>query len=155
MADYPLLATWNDVGDSWEKVTPGGNPGYDLMVLKLTNSTIPGPKPKLFAMSSIHAREYTTAELNTRFAEHLVGNYGDDPDITWLLDYHEIHLMLQSNPDGRKHAETGISWRKNTNENYCSPTSPNRGADLNRNFEFQWGCCGGSSGSPKRRREAA
>jgi len=52
-----------------------------------------------------------------------------------------------ANPDGRKHAETGQYWRKNTNENYCSPTSNNRGADLNRNFEFQWGCCGGSSGS--------
>ncbi|MCA9959614.1 MAG: hypothetical protein KC443_11300, partial [Anaerolineales bacterium] len=39
------------------------------------------------------------------------------------------------------------SWRKNTNQNYCGPTSSSRGADLNRNFEFEWGCCGGSSGS--------
>jgi len=29
----------------------------------------------------------------------------------------------------------------------CSPTSSYRGADLNRNFGFQWGCCGGSSGN--------
>jgi hypothetical protein len=54
---------------------------------------------------------------------------------------------LQANPDGRKQAESGLLWRKNTNQNYCSPTSNNRGADLNRNFQFQWGCCGGSSGS--------
>ncbi|MGC9358680.1 MAG: M14 family zinc carboxypeptidase, partial [Anaerolineae bacterium] len=71
--------------------------------------------------------------------------YDVDPDITWLLDYHEIHLLLQANPDGRKQAEDGYSWRKNTNENYCSPTSIYRGADLNRNYPFQWGCCGGSS----------
>ncbi|MGH2545238.1 MAG: M14 family metallopeptidase [Ardenticatenaceae bacterium] len=144
-ADYPQLATWTDIGDSWEK-TQNPDLGYDLMVLKLTNSAIPGPKPAFFAMSAIHAREYTTAELNTRFAEHLVQNYGIDPDITWILDHHEVHLLLQANPDGRKKAETGLLWRKNTNNNYCSDTNQ-RGADLNRNFEFQWGCCGGSSGS--------
>ena len=147
VADYPDLATWIDIGDSWEKTDPGGEPGYDMMVLKLTNNQVAGPKPKLFNMSAVHAREYTPAELNTRFAEYLVQNYGIDADVTWLLDYHEIHLLLQANPDGRKQAETGLSWRKNTNQNYCSPTSNNRGADLNRNFEFHWGCCGGSSGS--------
>ncbi|MGD2159356.1 MAG: M14 family metallopeptidase, partial [Anaerolineales bacterium] len=146
VADYPELATWIDIGDSWEKVEPGGEPGYDMMVLRLTNSAVAGPKPKLFAMTSIHAREYTPAELNTRFAEYLVGNYGVDPDVTWLLDYHEIHLLLLSNPDGRKWAEQGYLWRKNTNNNYCADTT-SRGVDLNRNFEFQWGCCGGSSGS--------
>jgi hypothetical protein len=118
-----------------------------MMVLRLTNSAISGPKPKLFMTGALHAREYTTAELVTRFAEYLVDNYGADADATWILDHHEVHLMLHANPDGRKQAETGLSWRKNTNQNYCSPTSNYRGADLNRNFEFQWACCGGSSGS--------
>ncbi len=146
VTDYPDLATWVDIGDSWEK-TQGRDWGYDIMVLRLTQSSVPGPKPKLFIMTSVHAREYTPAELNTRFAEYLVENYNIDPDVTWLLNYHEFHLLLQANPDGRKHAEAGRSWRKNTNENYCGPTSYRRGADLNRNFSFQWGCCGGSSGS--------
>ncbi len=147
VTNYPTLATWSDVGNSWEKATSGGLPGYDMMVLKLTNSAILGPKPKIFITSAIHAREYTTAELITRLAENLVNGYGTDPDTTWILDYHEVHLMLQTNPDGRKQAETGILWRKNTNQNYCSPTSNSRGADLNRNFTYNWGCCGGSSGS--------
>ena len=140
---YPTLASWVDTGDSWEKSASLG--GYDLMVLRLTNSAIPGPKPKLFLTGAMHAREYATAELVTRFGEYLVSNHGTDGDATWILDYHEVHLMLQTNPDGRKQAEVGFSWRKNTNQNYCSPTSSNRGADLNRNFAFQWGCCGGSS----------
>jgi len=126
---YPHLASWLDIGDSWEKIMPGGEPGYDLKLLRLTNSLKAGPKPKLFVMSSIHAREYSPAELNTRFAEYLVANYGQDPDVTWLLDYHEIHLL----------------WRKNKDNNYCGDTNF-RGADLNRNFDFQWGCCQGSSG---------
>jgi hypothetical protein len=143
--EHPDLAAWIDVGDSWEKESGLG--GYDMRVLRLTNAAVPGPKPKLVVTASIHAREYTPAELVTRFAESLVEGHGIDADATWILDHHEVHLMLQANPDGRKQAETGLSWRKNTNQAYCSPTSTSRGADLNRNFEFEWGCCGGSSGS--------
>jgi PKD repeat protein len=145
VATYPNLATWTDVGDSWEKTNNPAN-GYELMVLTLTNSALPGPKPKLFIMSAVHAREYAPAELATRFAEFLLEEYDVEPDVTWLLDDHEIHLMLQANPDGRKRAETGLLWRKNTNNNFCPGTNL-RGVDLNRNFEFQWGCCGGSSGN--------
>jgi len=145
VAAHPDLATWFDVGDSWEK-TESPTAGYDLMVLRLTNSAVPGPKPILFVNFAIHAREYTTAELGTRFAEYLVDNYDVDPDVTWILDHHEVHLLLQTNPDGRKMAETGLSWRKNTDNDFCSNTN-SRGVDLNRNFEFEWGCCGGSSGN--------
>jgi hypothetical protein len=143
-ADHPDLATWTDVGDSWEKTDDPAN-GWDIQVLKLTQSAIGGPKPVFFANCSIHAREYATAPLCMRFAELLIDGYGVDADATWILDHHEVHLMLVTNPDGRKRAETGLSWRKNTNNDYCSNTN-SRGADLNRNFDFQWGCCGGSSG---------
>jgi len=140
------LATWTDAGDSWEKTAGLG--GDDLGVLVLTRSATPEPKPRLFVTAAIHAREYATAELALRFAEQLLEGYGVDPDATWLLDEHEIHLLLQTNPDGRRRAETGSPWRKNTNQGYCGATSTNRGADLNRNFTFQWSCCGGSSGDP-------
>ncbi len=81
--------------------------GYDMMVLRLTNSAITGDKPKLFITASLHAREY--ARSATRFAEHLVNGYGIDADATWILDHHEIHLMLQANPDGRKEAEVIVA----------------------------------------------
>ena len=145
-ANNPTLASWVDVGDSWLKTD--SQPGYDMGVLVLRNANVSGPKPKMFVTSSIHAREYTPAELMTRFAEDLISNYGVAADATWLLDHHEVHLMLQANPDGRKQAEAGQLWRKNVNENYCGPTSDRRGADLNRNFDFMWDCCGGSSSDP-------
>lgn len=141
---HPDLATWIDIGDSWDKSQGPPGSGYDLRVLRLTQSAVPGPKPKLYVNGGIHAREYTTAELATRFAEYLIAGYGVDADATWLLDQHEVHLLLQANPDGRKRAEAGTSWRKNTNDDACSIPSA-FGIDLNRNFEFQWGCCGGSS----------
>ncbi len=144
-AANPTLATWTDIGNSWKKDLDGS--GYDLNVLRLTNQNIAGPKPVFFMMAAIHAREYTTAEVVTRFGEYLVENYGTDPDATWLLDHHDIHLVLQSNPDGRKFAENGQLWRKNTNQSYCGSTSSSRGADLNRNYPFQWSG-GGSSTFP-------
>ncbi|WNG33557.1 peptidase M14 [Archangium violaceum] len=142
---YPNLASWNDIGDTWDKVTAGGKPGDDLRVLVLTNKARTGSKARFFLMGGIHAREYTTAELATRFAEQLVSRYGTDPDVTWLLDYSELHVVVQSNPDGRRVAETGLSKRKNTNttEGSCSTTT--YGVDLNRNSSFDWGGAGAST----------
>ena len=141
---YPHLATWTAVGESWRK--QNGSRGYDLMVLRLTNSATAGEKPVAFITSALHAREYATAELMTRFAEYLVEAYGTDADTTWLLDHHDVHLMLIANPDGRKHAEDGVAWRKNDNTDHCwqnvNPQWP--GVDLNRNFDMDWGGRGSS-----------
>lgn len=141
----PNLAQWIDVGESWQKTQGLG--GYEIGVLKLTNKAKGGDKPKLFVNSAIHAREYATAPLALDFARWLVDGYGTDPDATWILDHHEVHLMLQTNPDGRKKAETGLSWRKNTNQAYCGATSNSRGADLNRNFTFGWNSTNGQGSS--------
>ena len=143
--DHPNLASWNVIGQSWDKAKPGGPTGYDINVLVLTNKARTAPKPKFFLMAEIHAREYTTAETAARFAEYLVNNYGSNPDVTWLLDYNEVHILPMTNPDGRKFAETGIEWRKNTdNDDGC--TTPNLyGTDLNRNSSFKWGGAGSSS----------
>lgn len=144
-AAHPDLATWTDVGDSWDKTKPGGPEGYDLYELALTNQAIPGPKPRFFLMAAIHAREYTTAELAARFVEKLVADYNVDADTTWLLDHYELRVIFQANPDGRKKAEAGASWRKNTdNDDGCVTTY---GTDLNRNSTFKWGM-GGSSSKP-------
>jgi hypothetical protein len=149
-ASHPQLARWLDIGDSHDKATPGGSPGYDLNVLVLGNQSAPGPKPRFFLMGAIHAREYTTAETTTRFAEWLVDQYGVDADATWLLDHFELHVLFHSNPDGRKVAEQGYLQRKNTDRSNgnCSdpPTGSNQyGVDLNRNSTFLWGGSGSST----------
>ncbi|MDC0710357.1 M14 family metallopeptidase [Stigmatella sp. ncwal1] len=142
---YPNLAEWKDIGDTWDKVTAGGNPGDDLRVLILTNKSLPGPKPRFFLMGGIHAREYATAELATRFAEQLVTRYGTEAEATWLLDHHELHVVVQANPDGRRVAETGSSKRKNTNTSQGSCSTTTYGVDLNRNSSFDWGGAGAST----------
>jgi hypothetical protein len=125
-----------DMGDSWDKTQ--GTGGYDLKVIRITNSAIPGPKPKLYIHGSLHAREYATAELVLRFALYLIANYGKDADVTWMVDHNEFHGQVYANPDGRKYAEKGQMWRKNTNKKYCTSNTSMRGADLNRNFDNNW-----------------
>ena len=145
VSTYPQLATQIDIGDSWRK--QAGKGGYDLTVLKLTNQQIEGDKPKLFIHAAMHAREYATSPLALAFAQELLQNYANDADIQWILDRHEIHLLLHMNPDGRKQAEAGLLWRKNANEDYCGENASAQGADLNRNFSWEWGTvAGGSSG---------
>lgn len=141
----PQLARWIDIGDSWQKSRNLG--GYDLRVLKLSNGAVAGDKPKLFVNAGIHAREYTTTPLVLEFAKRLINGHGVDADLSWILDHHEVHLLLVTNPDGRKKAETGLLWRKNTNTAYCGATSNSRGADLNRNFGFGWNSTGGTGSS--------
>lgn len=141
----PDLANWIDIGDSWEKIISAGSSGYDLQTLVLTNKNIPGPKPVIYLISAIHAREFSTAELATRFAEYLVDNYDQDPEATWLLDYFEIHITPQANPDGRKIAENGVFWRKNTDNDDGCENSSLWGTDLNRNSSFKWGTIGAST----------
>ena len=82
-------------------------------------------------------------QIATRFAELLLASADIDPDIGWLLDHREIHIIAQANPDGRRQVELGAGmWRKNHNETACaagnlSGTWP--GIDLNRNSSFLWG----------------
>ncbi len=122
------------IRDSWDKVTSSGSAGYNLYLMILSNKSTAGPKPRFFLMAEVHAREYVTAETALRFAEHLLSGYGIDPDITWLLDYYEVHVLPMTNPDGRKQAETGILWRKNTDSDDGCSYSSYWGTDLNRNY---------------------
>ncbi len=147
-AAHPTLAQVIDIGPTWER-TQNASAGYQMRVMRIgntaTDATIPN-KPNMVVFSSIHAREYAPAEVNTHFAEWLLNNYGLDPEATWLVDHENFHLILQANPDGRKKAETGLSWRKNTNtvDANCGGTS---GVDLNRNFPFHWGIVPNQGGS--------
>jgi len=144
VSNYPTLVEKIDIGDSWEKTQNPAN-GWDMEVVLLTNRNNESTeKSDVFIMSSIHAREWATGELNLRLAEYLLQNYNANPDVKWLLDYNRIHLVLVTNPDGRlqDEANTNWLWRKNTNTAYCGGQQTSQGygpgADLNRNFPYHW-----------------
>lgn len=148
---HPNLARVVDIGPSWLRSRYAGS-GYRMRVLRINNVATDASltsKPNMVVFGSIHAREYTPAEVLTRFGEWLVEGYGIDSEATWLVDNFRFHLVLQANPDGRKKAESGLSWRKNV-DNLNGTCSVNAyGVDLNRNFPFRWhSAAGGSSGDP-------
>jgi carboxypeptidase T len=162
VADYPHLAEKVDIGDSWCKTHPGQcvlpTPynGHDLYVLHITNRAIAGPKPVFWFDAGIHAREVATPEVAMRFISYLLDGYNTDADAHWLVDHHDIWVMPLFNPDGYFILEKGAdgdrpySQRKNADrDDGCSLWPPREvmqfGTDLNRNFPFKWGCCGGST----------
>jgi hypothetical protein len=77
----------------------------------------------------------------------LTSKYGTDSRITNIVNTREIWIIPDVNPDGGEYdIATGAyrSWRKNRQPNAGSSAV---GTDLNRNWSWQWGCCGGSSGT--------
>ena len=143
---HPDIAVVDDIGPTWKK-TQDSTQGYEMRAMHITNfATLASDpdRPKLAVFFSIHAREYTPAEIGTRFAEWLVNNYGTDPEATWLVDHNDFHLILLANPDARKEAEQQIYQRKNLDDTYgsiglCGDDEFSQfGIDLNRNFPFHW-----------------
>ncbi|MEM1183085.1 MAG: LamG-like jellyroll fold domain-containing protein, partial [Acidobacteriota bacterium] len=166
--DHPAIVEILDYGDSHARThgghtTPGGDflPGDDLLAARVTNRAIPGTKPLFVLMACLHAREIATPELAMRMLDELTSEYGEDADITWLVDHHEVWILPLTNPDGHRHVELGAEsenggvpwrWRKNVRPGgSCSwpplDGSSTEGVDLNRNFPFQWGTASGQAGS--------
>jgi len=146
VAAHPDIAVIDDIGPTWKK-TQDSTQGYEMRAMHITNlATLPSDpdRPKFAAYFSIHAREYTPAEIGTRFSEWLVNNYGTDPEATWLVDHNDFHLIVMANPDARKEAEQQIYHRKNMDDAYgsagqCGDDEFSQfGVDLNRNFPFHW-----------------
>ncbi|PHI21304.1 hypothetical protein CEQ90_02580 [Lewinellaceae bacterium SD302] len=94
-----------------------------------------------------HAREPASGATVINFMFHLLENYGTDPQITYLIDNREIHIIPCVNPDGyvynqQTNPNGGGFWRKNRRVNSGSSC---RGVDLNRNYDTDFGGSGTSS----------
>ncbi len=140
--EYYAIAQLSTIGYSYE--------GRPLKVMRLTQRAIGGEKPIFFLMANIHGRELITNETAMIYIQYLLENYETDPDVTWLLNEHEIYVLVSANPDGHVKNEPGEPWawwRKNTNptNGTCSGSGGKYGIDLNRNSSFKWG---GASTNP-------
>ena len=163
VAAYPGLAEKVDIGDSWCKTHPGActlpepNNGYEIYALRITNRSIPGPKPVFWFNAGLHAREIVPPEVGIRYINTLLDGYASDADARWLVDWHDVWVVVIHNPDGHHIVEAGnppYLHRKNGDrDDGCTtwpPSSSNHfGVDLNRNFPYKWNYCTGcSSGAP-------
>lgn len=140
-AAYPDLVSSQVIGQSYE--------GRDIVAVKVSaNVAVDEDEPEVLFTHNQHAREHLTVEMALYTLTELTSQYGTDAEITGLLDSREIWLIPSANPDGKVYdQESGAfqMWRKNRQPNEGSSAV---GTDLNRNWDYEWGCCGGSSGSP-------
>jgi carboxypeptidase T len=159
VAAYPTLAEKVDIGDSWCKTHPGQciQPnfwnGFDLWVMRITNRNIPGPKPVFWFDAGIHSREIATPEVAMNYIAWLLDNYNTNADARWVVDHNDIWVMPMLNPDGHHMNEsngegTPTMHRRNADRDDGCVVYDMFGTDINRNFYFKWGCCGGSSSDP-------
>ncbi|MBG0817274.1 zinc carboxypeptidase [Planomonospora sp. ID82291] len=141
VADHPTIARKISYGTSYE--------GRDLMAVKISdNVATDEDEPEVLFTHHQHAREHLTVEMALYIMNTLTDGYGSDGRITGLVNGREIWIMPDLNPDGGEYdIATGSyrSWRKNRQPNAGSSSV---GTDMNRNWAYRWGCCGGSSTSP-------
>ena len=138
---YPGIVSRFSVGLSYE--------GRELWAVKISdNAGVDEDEPEVLFIGQHHAREHITVEMTLYILHLLTDNYGTDQQITDLVNTREIYIIFTTNPDGSEYdIATGTyrSWRKNRQPNVGSSYI---GTDLNRNYGYKWGCCGGSSGFP-------
>ena len=141
VADHPALASSRVIGQSYQ--------GRDIVALKISDDVgTDENEPEILFDAHLHAREHLTVEMALYLANLFTDSYGSDARITGIVNSREIWIVPDLNPDGGEYdIATGSyrSWRKNRQPNSGSSAI---GTDVNRNFGYRWGCCGGSSGTP-------
>ncbi|MGH3712252.1 MAG: M14 family zinc carboxypeptidase [Micromonosporaceae bacterium] len=123
--------------------------GRDIMAVKISdNVAVDEAEPEVLFTHNQHAREHLTVEMAVYLLKELTSKYATDSRVKGLVDSREIWILPSLNPDGAEYdVATGSyrMWRKNRQPNSGSSYV---GTDTNRNWDYKWGCCGGSSGSP-------
>ncbi|GGY91027.1 M14 family metallopeptidase [Streptomyces poonensis] len=141
IATYPNIMSKRVIGKSYQ--------GRDIVAIKISDNVgTDESEPEVMFTHHQHAREHLTVEMALYLIRELGAGYGSDSRVTGMVNNREIWIIPDLNPDGGEYdiaSGSYRSWRKNRQPNSGSSYV---GTDLNRNWGYRWGCCGGSSGSP-------
>lgn len=123
---YPHIASLYSIGKSVQ--------GRELWVMRITNDPdAVGPgKPKFKYVGNMHGDETVSRQVLVYLIEYLLIRYGEDAQVTELVNKTDIHIMPSMNPDGFEKSEEGDcggdhGGRENANN-----------FDLNRSFPDQF-----------------
>jgi len=94
---YPEMTTIEDIGRSEE--------GRPILAVTLNNPKT-GPalsKPGIYVDGNIHGNEIQGGEICLYLLDYLLGHYGQNKDVTGLLDRNCFYVVPVVNVDGRHH----------------------------------------------------
>ena len=139
--DFPDIVSVFSIGQSYQ--------GRDIWVAKISDNVgTDEAEPEVLIDALHHAREHMTTEQALAVLQWLTRDYATDATVQRLVDSRETFIIFALNPDGLSYDLTGSpfrAWRKKRQPNAGTSAI---GTDLNRNYDYRFGCCGGSSGSP-------
>jgi len=159
-ANNPDICKLMDIGNSQGKeyfeASYGNYEDYqhDIWAIKLSdNVNVNEDEPAVYYFGAHHAREPISTEVAFYVLNHLVDNYGTDPEITENVNNTEIWFVPIVNPDGHEVVldQINTDWRKNIRDNDGNGSFTNGGwdhpdgVDPNRNYGWNWGTAGTSS----------
>lgn len=149
VAAHPGIAQKFSIGRSYQ--------GRQVWAFKISDNVGSDEnEPEVLFISQMHAREWLSLEQNLRNIELLTSNYRASPGtqleqrVKNIVDGLEIWIIPMLNPDGAEYdianPSSGFRNQRKNRQHVGDGVQP--GIDLNRNFAFNWACCGGSSGKP-------
>jgi len=124
---------------------------HDVWAIKLSdNVNEDEDEPAVYYFGAHHAREPISTETTFYVLNHLVDNYGTDPEVTENVNNTEIWFVPMVNPDGHEVVlnQINLDWRKNIRDNDGNGSVTNGGwdypdgVDPNRNYGWNWGTSG-------------
>lgn len=138
---HPGLVRISSIGRSHE--------GRELWIAKVSDNVgTDESEPEVLLDGGHHGREHLSVEMALATLKHLTARYASDTAVKRRVDGTETWILFNLNPDGTTYDGGGSTyrdWRKNRQP---TPGTSAIGTDLNRNYGWKWGCCGGSSSSP-------
>ncbi len=136
----PNIARLVNLGPTYE--------GRQVFALKITKDPAinDSSKPEVLITGCHHAREWISVEPPLFFAKQLVNGYGSNDSMRYLVDNLQIWIVPIVNPDGLTYSQGQENdrtddvrlWRKNRRPISVDGCGSGVGADLNRNYDFQW-----------------
>ena len=95
---YPQLVRVSSIGKSHE--------GREIWVATVTQQATGADreKPAVWVDGNIHATELSPSAACLYFIDQLVTRYGEDPDVTGVLDSRVFYVAPRVNPDGAEWA---------------------------------------------------
>ena len=149
--------TWGELNDRFDELQeayPGiisprliigeSVEGRDIWAFKVSdNPNEDENEPEVLYTSLTHSREPLGMMNLFYFVQSLAEEYGNDQELTYLVNERELWFIPVVNPDGYVFNESiqpdgGGMHRKNRQDTNCGDYTE-RGVDLNRNYGYGWG----------------